>query len=195
MTAEGHRIPHDNGKGRSRPFLTALAAIINLLEWSGKIIAFAMLALTFVTLLVNVVLRYTSGSGIAWAYEMHALTLPWLVGAGMIVATARSRNIAVSFLPDFLAPEKARFLLIAVNLVVLLIAATVLLSSLPILRASTFQSYSTQTLADLGIKQFWGYAGLVYAFSAMALIAAIEAVRLVVSPPLDMIRNAPQSLS
>jgi len=44
-------------------------------------------------------------------------------------------------------------------------------SSQPILRASQFQ-----TLSTLGIKQIWGYSSLVYAFGAMAIIAALDMV-------------------
>jgi TRAP-type transport system small permease protein len=183
MSGGDHRVPQDRAEGRLSPFATVLTAVIGAFEWSGKIIAFAMIAFTFGTLLINVILRYAFGSGIAWAYEIHAITLPWLVAGGMVVATARARNITVTLLPDMLSPTMARQLLVAVNLAVVAIAVTVVWSSQPILRASTFQSYSTRTLADLGLKQVWGYASLIYAFASMATIAALDAVRVALSPP------------
>lgn len=195
MSGRDHRVPQDRAEGRNSPFVTGLTIIIAAFEWSGKIIAFAMISLTFVTLLVNVILRYAFGSGIAWAYEIHAITLPWLVAGGMVVATARARNITVTLLPDMLSPKMARYLLVAINLAVLLIAVTVVWSSQPILKASTFQSYSTQTLANLGLKQVWGYTSLVYAFASMAVIAALEAVRLALSPPPERFDPAKTSLS
>lgn len=183
MNGRDQTIPQDSAEGRPRPFVTVLTALIGVLEWSGKIIAFTMLSLTFLTLLVNVILRYSTGEGITWAYEIHAITLPWLVAGGMVVATARTRNITVTLLPDMLSPKMARNLLVAINLAVVVIAATVVWSSQPILKASTFQSYSTRTLADLGLKQIWGYMSLVYAFASMAVIAALDIVRLALSPP------------
>ena len=168
----------DNGKGRSRPFLTAATGVISALEWSGKIIAFVMLSFTFLTLLVNVILRYTTGSGVAWAYEVHALTLPWLVAGGIVIAAARARNIAISLLPDLITSQLQRILMVGVHIIIAVIAVNVLLSSAPILKASQFQ-----TLSTLGIKQVWGYSSLVYAFASMAVIAAISAVHVIFVAP------------
>lgn len=168
----------ENKKGRSRLFLTAATGVISALEWSGKIIAFVMLSMTFVTLLVNVILRYATGSGIAWAYEIHAMTLPWLVAGGIVIAAARARNIAILLLPDMLNPTLQRALLIAVNIIIVVISVNVLVSSQPILKASKFQ-----TLSTLGIKQIWGYSSLVYAFASMAVIAALSVVRVAYIAP------------
>lgn len=168
----------ENGEGRARPFLTAAMWMISTLEWSGKIIAFTMLSFTFITLLVNVILRYTTGSGVAWAYEVHALTLPWLVAGGIVIAAARTRNIAISLLPDLLAPGLQRVLMIGVHIIIAVIAVNVLLSSQPILKASKFQ-----TLSTLGVKQVWGYSSLVYAFASMAVIAVISAVHAIFVAP------------
>lgn len=108
MNGRDHKVPQDRAEGRQRPFATGLTAVIGAFEWSGKIIAFAMIAFTFGTLLLNVILRYAFGTGIAWAYEIHAITLPWLVAGGLVVATARARNITVTLLPDMLSPEIGR---------------------------------------------------------------------------------------
>ena len=172
MAAGEHPSPVDYGKGRQRPFLGRLAGISVLLDWSGRIVASACFGFLFVALLVNVILRYAFGSGIAWAYEIHALLLPWLVGAGIVIAAARGRNIAIALLPEMLKPQARRYLLLAVHAAVLVICISVLWSSQPILKAAQFQ-----TLSTLGIKQIWGYASLIYAFAAMAVIAAVDILR------------------
>jgi TRAP-type C4-dicarboxylate transport system permease small subunit len=173
MTA-GEQIPEGHGgKGQQRPFFARFAGVATLLDWSGRIIAASCLGFMFVALLVNVILRYAFGSGIAWAYEIHALLLPWLVGGGIVIAAARHRNIAITLLPDLLSPGKARLLELAVQAAILVISVSVLWSSQPILKAAQFQ-----TLSTLGIKQIWGYASLVYAFAAMAVIAAIDILRM-----------------
>lgn len=190
MSHGDNRAPHTQGEGRARPALTLLSGVVGVIEWTGKVIAFAMLAFTFVTLFVNVFLRYAFGSGIPWAYEIHAVSLPWLVAGGVVIAAARSRNITISLLPDMLNPDHTRILLVLVNLAIALIAAKVLWESQPILKASTFQ-----TLSTLGIKQVWGYTSLVYAFGAMSLIAAIDIVRLLLAPPPETRDPAHTSLS
>ncbi len=161
-----------DGRGEPSPLLRILAGIPLALDWSGRVIAFACLSFMFGALLVNVVLRYAFGSGIAWAYEIHALLLPWLVGAGIIIASARHRNIAIMILPDMLGPKWQRILILAVQAAIFIIAASVLWSSQPILKASKFQNLST-----LGIKQIWGYSSLVYAFAGMAVISAVDFLR------------------
>lgn len=169
----GDEIPRDRGgKGRERPFLSRLKGITTLLDWSGRIIATTCLGFMFVALLVNVILRYAFGSGIAWAYEIHALLLPWLVGGGIVIAAANHRNIAITLFPDLLSPDKARIVKLVIQAAILVISVSVLWSSQPILQAAQFQNLST-----LGIKQIWGYASLVYAFAGMAMIAVIDILR------------------
>ena len=144
------------GKGRSGPFLTALDMVIRALDLSGRLIAVGCLSFMFVLLLINVVLRYAAGDGIAWAYEIHALLLPWLVASGVVVASARGANIAITILPDVLSDGARRWIALLVHGLTLVICLSVLSSSQPILKASTFQ-----TLATRGIKQVWGYYSLI----------------------------------
>jgi TRAP-type C4-dicarboxylate transport system permease small subunit len=165
--------PRGDAKGARSPFLRAIEQVVGLLDFSGRLIAATLLGFMFVALLANVVLRYAFGSGIAWAYEIHALLLPWVVAGGMVIAAARGRNIVVTLLPDMLGPQAARLVGLVAQAAVAAICVGVLVSSQPILRASQFQ-----TLSTLGVKQIWGYASLIYAFAGMALIAALEIVRL-----------------
>ena len=170
------RSASETGKGPSGPFLAWVGRGMDALDWSGRLIAVLCLLAMFVLLFINVVLRYSLGEGIPWAYEIHAVLLPWLVAGVVVVAAARGRNISVTVLPNLLGPRGQRVLPLAVQIAVLIICINVLWSSQPILKASTFQ-----TLATLGIKQVWGYASLVYGFGCMALIAALECVRLLMS--------------
>lgn len=164
--------PATGGKGPRGPFLACAAGISTLLDWSGRIIAAACLGVMFVALLLNVVLRYAFGSGIAWAYEIHALLLPWLVAGGIVIAAARGRNIAITLGIDLLAPGARRWLAGGIQAATVAIAASVLWSSQPILKAAQFQ-----TLSTLGIGQIWGYSSLVYAFAGIAVIAVVDLLR------------------
>lgn len=175
--------------GRARPVLYAARGLTDALDWSGRIIVVACLAAMFLALLVNVLLRYAFGTGIAWAYEIHALLLPWLVAGGLVVASARGANVSVSLLPDLVSPKLRRALTVVVQATILVITLSVLWSSQPILKASQFQ-----TLSTLGVKQVWGYSSLIYAFAGMAAIALLSMVRsLAGDAPVDP--TAPTSLS
>jgi TRAP-type C4-dicarboxylate transport system permease small subunit len=172
MSAGGHTSPENGGKGLKSPFLSLARGVTNLLDWSGRIIVAACLASMFVALLVNVTLRYAFGSGIPWASEIHAILLPWLVAGGLVIASARGRNIAITLLSDLLSGRSLLTLNLFIQVIILIVAISVLWSSQPILKASQFQ-----TLSTLGVKQVWGYSSLVYAFAAMAIIAAFNILR------------------
>jgi TRAP-type transport system small permease protein len=144
----------------------------------------------FVALLVNVVLRYAFGTGIPWAYEIHAILLPWLVAGGLVIAAAHGRNIAITLLPDMLPLPVRRWFMIGVQLAILAISVAVVWTSQPVLRASQFQ-----TLSTLGVKQIWGYSSLVFGFAGMAVIAGMDVVRLLARDPLAMHEDVPRSLS
>ncbi|NDR58985.1 TRAP transporter small permease [Aliiruegeria sabulilitoris] len=172
MTNGDAHTPAQDEKGRQRPFLPLVTGISTLLDWSGRIIAAVCLGVTFATLLVNVILRYAFGSGIAWAYEIHAILLPWMVGGGIVIAAARGRNIAITLMPDMLPQGPRRILSLAINITILVISVSVLDASGPILKAAKFQ-----TLSTLGIKQYWGYLSLFYAFAGMSVIAVVDIIR------------------
>lgn len=172
MPAARQPAPDAREGGPARPFLHRIAGIPTALDWSGRIIAVACLTAMFAALLTSVILRYIFGSGIAWAYEIHAILLPWLVAGGIVIAAARGRNIAITMLIDLVGPGTQRWMMVAVNLAILIICLSVLWTSQPILKASQFQ-----TLSTLGIKQVWGYASLVYAFAGMTVIAFVDLLR------------------
>lgn len=161
-----------NEKGPSGPFLSLCRGLTAILDWSGRLIAVACLGTMFVLLFINVVLRYALGAGIPWAYEIHAILLPWLVAGGVVIAAAQGRNIAISILPDLLGPATLRWLMVGVSLLVFVICVSVIWTGQPIFRAAKFQS-----LATLGLKQVWGYASLIFAFGGMGLIALLDAIR------------------
>lgn len=176
--------------GQRRGIARGAEMVTGALDLSGRVLCALCLAILFAALLANVVLRYVAGSGLGWAYEIHAVVLPWLVGGGIVVAAVRGRHIAVTLLHDALGPVSARRLLLVIQIAVAAIAAGVFWSSLPILSAA-----SHQRIPALGITRFWGYLSLAYAFAGMGLVAALDALRLVSGERAGTSGAADQSLS
>lgn len=158
-----------NGRAWQHALLSSTQRAINAISCSGQLVAVACLLVMFAALLVNVILRYVFGTGITWAYEIHALLLPWLVGGGIVIAMARSRHIAITLLPEALKDRQRLILALLIHIIVLAISIGILATSQPILKAAQFQNLST-----LGVKQIWGYASLVYAFVCVALISSLN---------------------
>ena len=173
MTGGGeYRSARDGGRGRAGPLLSLTARIETAFDLTGRTIGVACLVVLFVALLVNVLLRYLFGSGVAWAYEIHALLLPWLVAAGIVSAAARHRNITITILPDLVPARTRAVLALTVHAAILAICIGILWTMQPILKASQFQRLST-----LGITQIWGYSSLVFAFGSMALTSLLNILR------------------
>lgn len=157
-------------KGGGRPAPAILRGIVELLAMSGQLVCVVTLVVLFVGLLANVILRYAFGAGLDWAYDIHAILLPWMIAGGLVLGTIYNRNIAITILPDILSPRRRERLFLLVSLLTLVISVVVVWSSLPILRASQYQRIT----ALGGISQFWGYASLVYGFGSVAIICICD---------------------
>jgi TRAP-type C4-dicarboxylate transport system permease small subunit len=57
-------------------------------------------AAIFVILVANTVLRYARGSSLQWANEVPELLFPWMVMAGVVLASVHGAHIATTFLMD-----------------------------------------------------------------------------------------------
>lgn len=158
----------------------ALRAIVSALDLSGRIVCVVTLTVLFVGLLANVILRYFLGTGLHWAYDIHAILLPWMVAGGLILATVHNRNIAITILPEKLGPSAARLLMLLVLVLTLLISVFVVWSAFPIIKAAQYQKLSSLG----GISQLWGYASLVYGFGGVALLCLVEGLALLMGRPL-----------
>src|SRR5512135_1014741 len=77
----------------------------------------------FVILSANTALRYASGSSLQWANEVPELLFPWLVMAGVVLASEKGSHIATVFLVDSVGAGARRIIaVIAWSTVALLYA-------------------------------------------------------------------------
>jgi TRAP-type C4-dicarboxylate transport system permease small subunit len=151
-------------------FIHLLSVIIN---WTGIVIVVATVSSMFLALFINVVLRYAFGEGIAWAYEIHNILFPWLVAGGAVMAAVKGSNIAVTALVDILPASIRRTVAVAVHAFVAVLCIGVVYTAGPIIRAAQYSH-----LAETGISQMYGYWSLLYAFSAISLVAFLYMLRL-----------------
>lgn len=164
--------PHREKQEGGRPAPSILRGIVSALEMSGRLICVVTLTVLFIGLMANVILRYASGRGLDWAYDIHSILLPWMIAGGVVIATVHSRNIAITILPDLVSPAAKRFLFILVSVLTLLISLFVVWSSFPIIKAAQYQRIT----ALGGISQLWGYASLIYGFGGIALICLCDVI-------------------
>ncbi|MCB1916651.1 MAG: TRAP transporter small permease subunit [Rhodocyclaceae bacterium] len=164
---------HKGVAGRPLAAIRLIDRVVGIFDLSGAVVVTATATAIFLALFVNVLLRYALGEGITWAYEIPAILFPWLVAGGIVMASARSRNIAVTALSDLFGPRAHWLLMLAVHVLIAVIAVTVIVTGKPIMIASKFQK-----LSETGIRQIWGYSSLIYAFGSIVVLSVLNVLRL-----------------
>lgn len=74
-------------------FDRGVAALCHVVLWLST-------AVIFLILVANTILRYATGSSVQWANEVPELLFPWLVMAGVVLASLQGAHIATTFLMD-----------------------------------------------------------------------------------------------
>lgn len=95
----------------------AIAAICKVVLWITSIVIFLILV-------INTLLRYSTGGSLQWANELPELLFPWLVMSGVVLAAVHGSHIATTFLMDAVAPRIRRVTGVLVWLVVAVMYGT-----------------------------------------------------------------------
>lgn len=81
----------------------AIVFTCSVVLWVTTTVIFAILA-------ANTLLRYLSGSSLQWANEVPELLFPWLVMAGVVLASEKGAHIATVFLVDSVSAGARRII-------------------------------------------------------------------------------------
>lgn len=73
-----------------------------------RVVLWLSTAVIFVILVANTVLRYATGSSVQWANEVPELMFPWLVMAGVVLASLQGAHIATTFLMEAVSGRARR---------------------------------------------------------------------------------------
>lgn len=146
---------------------------------SGVILWLSFLAL-FLPTFTNAILRYTTSSSLIWSVEIAQLTFPWFIAAGAALAAQHSRHIKVEFLLALLPPRSLRFILIAVQLLILLTCGGILYVYLGFGSFEGGMKFAAGDVAftSLNIAQSWSYLAILAGYSLLALTALTTGYRL-----------------
>lgn len=71
-----------------------------------RLVLYITLSATFFILSANVVLRYASGTSLAWASELPELMFPWIIMSGVVLAAQHGSHIAVVLLTQRLGAAR-----------------------------------------------------------------------------------------
>ncbi|MFV0283263.1 MAG: TRAP transporter small permease [Castellaniella sp.] len=141
---------------------TVLDAVI------ARVCEFLVMATTVVLLVLlgaNVIVRYAlEQGGIEWISEVPAQLFPWMIAAGIVLATQRGSHIAVDFAYKFMGELGGRLLAIVIQVLVAL-AYGVLFT----VAWQVADIVSVERSPLLGIAGSWGYYALMFAAAGTVL--------------------------
>ncbi|MEN9543926.1 MAG: hypothetical protein RLZZ598_759 [Pseudomonadota bacterium] len=83
----------------------AIVFVCSAVLWVTTLVIFAILS-------ANTLLRYASGTSLQWANEVPELLFPWLVVAGVVLASEKGAHIATVFLVDAVSEGTRRLIAI-----------------------------------------------------------------------------------
>jgi TRAP-type C4-dicarboxylate transport system permease small subunit len=108
------------------PIVVERNAFERAIVWACSIVLWLTTFVIFLILTANTALRYASGSSLQWANEVPELLFPWLVMAGVVLASEKGGHIATVFLVDSVSAGARRIIaIIAWTTVALLYAVLV----------------------------------------------------------------------
>jgi TRAP-type C4-dicarboxylate transport system permease small subunit len=146
------------------------------------VLAFASAISMFVSLLLEVIVRYLTNQGLGWTTELPELLFPWLVMSGVVLAAQRGQHIAVTAILGFLGRTATRVLLMLLQL---LVGATFFYFTY--LAYSLLEIVGEEFYPVTQISQYWGYLAMVAGCAAVGVTAVTTIWRLMLADnPLDV---------
>ena len=98
-------------------------ALERVIVYTCSAVLWVTTTVIFVILAANTLLRYVSGSSLQWANEVPELLFPWLVMAGVGLASEKGSHIATVFLVDSVSAAARRIIAVVAWLAVAMLYA------------------------------------------------------------------------
>lgn len=130
-----------------------------------RVVLWVSTTVIFVILVANTVLRYATGASLQWANEVPELLFPWLVMAGVVLASLHGAHIATTFLMDAVSAPLRRAVTIVSWLVVAALYST--------LTVATFRMLEVVHDEKSPILQLPGSLTYACVMGGMALLAIL----------------------
>jgi TRAP-type transport system small permease protein len=166
----------DNAKTGNHPVLAIANGIGFLIDRIAMVTAIACVIAIFVALMLEVVIRYVTQSGLGWPNEVPNLLFPWLIMGGIVLGAVRGSHIAAEAIQAFLTKAQLRVLLMAIHLLV-----AISFGYLGYLSLQVISITKAQVFPMTGLGQAWAYSSLLFGFCGIAIASLVNLVRVAFS--------------
>lgn len=145
----------------------------------GSVTAVIVITIVGLTLLTSVLLRYLSGSSLAFATELPSYLFPWLVCGGIVAAAGAGGHLAVDFFVNKLSATAHRFVSTAMWALVVISFVVTTQAAFRLIAA-----YEGQSTSILGWPAVGSYVAFPIALAFLALHSAGRTLASAVGIPL-----------
>lgn len=179
-----------DGKAGS-PALRVADGIGIVIDSLAAAISVAAIIIIFLALMMEVIIRYFTSSGLGWPNEVPNLLFPWLVMGGIVVGAQRGSHIAAEALRSKLNDVQLRYLLVFINLLVAVSFAYLVYLSLQVIAIT-----KAQVFPMTGLGQAWAYGALLFGFGGITLSSVVNIARVICcEDPRNVHNTAPEHIT
>lgn len=164
-------------ENQSNKVISAVNLVDKSIVMVSITIAIATLSVMFVTLLLEVIIRYFSSQGLGWPTELPSILFPWLVAAGIVLAAQQGQHIAVMALPHILKTANTRRLFLVLQVITATTFYYLAWVGLQVVEITGAEVYPAT-----GISARWAYLALIVGFIGIGITATTTFVKLWFAP-------------
>ncbi len=164
-------------------FLKAATSLDRAVYFISVLAALGSLLAMFIALLLEVIVRYATHSGLGWPTELPNLLFPWLVMSGVVLAAQRGQHIAVVALLTVLSKSSRRILLIGLQITLLVVFVYLADVSLKVIEVT-----GTEVFPVTRMPAKWAYMALIAGFIGIAVTALTTIIELIFADDPDTVR-------
>jgi len=155
---------------------SVIRIVDGVLTIAATVVALSALIVLFISIGLEVIVRYLTTQSLGWSSELPNIFFPWLVMGGIVLAAQRGAHISVTLVLDSLGRGASRVLLLVMQVFV---AATFFY--LAYIGLAVIEITGSEVYPVTGIPARWAYLALIAGFVGVGLTAATTFFRVLAS--------------
>ncbi|SEG89041.1 TRAP transporter small permease [Marinobacterium lutimaris] len=143
---------------------------------ASTVAAIGSLAIMFISLMAEVIVRYLTNQGMGWPTEMPNILFPWLVMGGIVLGAQRGQHIAVTALNVLLGRTGNRVLMLSHQVLITATFFYLAWVGLGVIEITGSEMYPVT-----GITARWAYLAMIVGFVGLGITAITTFARLLLA--------------
>lgn len=162
------------GESPPPPPVRIARAVDAVMIWSASVVASITLPVLFVSICIDVIIRYVTKQSISWLSEVQSIMFPWLIMSGVAIAALWGRHIALDAVTRLMPKNVAKAVLFCIQGLAALTFFYLTWVGIDVLDVAGDEIFPVT-----GLRSSWAYMALVIGFFYLAMTSVSNLVLLV----------------